>query len=582
MQMKTYIYKSLLPLCAAALLTTTGCIEESVPTDSVTPEQVATMTSSQESMVSGLASFMLTYNTFGATDYRYENDWGYPCQMIYRDVQTADFVMGGSGYNYWSNVESGSQVSWTSWYTFTFYYALVRNTNNLVKIIDPETANETSTHYLGIALAYRALAYLDLARMYEYKATGFSDLDAQASSSKIYGLTVPIVTEQTTASESKNNPRAPFYTMYRFIMNDLNHAEQYLSGYKRTDNFMPNQSVIYGLKARLYLEMATRFNNSASDLSAQLAAEGSEDGYDDLGITSALDCYKKASEYANKVIAAGYSPVTKSQWQDSTTGFNTANQAWVWSCKLTSKEQFECYWDTNLWVLNSESTWGAAYYMSVSRGISSWLYKQMSDSDWRKNSWIDPADTDSDGKATLPIPAKYNSIADEKVWVKLPAYTNLKFRAGSANLTDVNVGVLADIPLMRVEEMYLIEAECLAYTQGALAAAAYLENFVNTYRTTDGSYMCLATTTDEVIKDILTQKRIEFWGEGLTYFDLKRLNKAVTRSESTNFPDAYLLDSKEGYVAPWMNYYILPSEINSNPAIIANPDASGIVTPTVR
>jgi len=42
-----------------------------------------------------------------------------------------------------------------------------------------------------------------------------------------------------------------------------------------------------------------------------LAAEGSEDGYDDLGITSALDCYKKASEYANKVIAAGYSPVTE-------------------------------------------------------------------------------------------------------------------------------------------------------------------------------------------------------------------------------------------------------------------------------
>jgi hypothetical protein len=575
MQMKTYIYKSLLPLCAAALLTTTGCIEESIPTDSVTPDQVASMTSSQESMVSGLASFMVTYNTYQApTSYDWLNDWGYPCQMFFRDVQTADFAV-GSGYNYWSNVETNAQVSWACWYTYNYYYALIRNADNLINVINPETAGETSTHYLGIGLTFRALAYLDLARMYEYKATGYETLDAQATANKLYGLTVPIVTEKTTAAEAKNNPRAPFYTMYRFIMTDLNNAETYLNGYKRTDNFMPNQSAVYGLKARLYLEMATRFNNSSSDLSQQLAAEGSEDGYDDLGITSALDCYRKASEYAEKVIGA-FSPVTEAQWKDPSTGFNTPNQAWVWSASLTSKEQFYNYWDTFLCMINSEADWSMAGY-NQSRGIGSWLYKQMTADDWRRDSWIAPED-----EGVYPIPAKYQSSASQSAWTKLPAYANLKFRAGSGNLTDYNVGLLGSVPLMRVEEMYLINAECMAYTQGASAAAAYLESFVNTYRTTGNSYMCVATTPDEVIDDILIQKRIEFWGEGLTYFDLKRLSKAVTRSKNDNYLDAYLLDTKEGYVAPWMNYYILPTEVNTNPAIVNNPDASGVVSVTVR
>ena len=43
----------------------------------------------------------------------------------------------------------------------------------------------------------------------------------------------------------------------------------------RSDKKMPDLSVVYGLKARLWLEMASRFDKSSSDLDKAIAAEDS-------------------------------------------------------------------------------------------------------------------------------------------------------------------------------------------------------------------------------------------------------------------------------------------------------------------
>ena len=60
----------------------------------------------------------------------------------------------------------------------------------------------------------------------------------------------------------------------------------------RSDKKMPDLSVVYGLKARLWLEMASRFDQSSADLNAAIAAEDSASiEYDKLGITTARECY---------------------------------------------------------------------------------------------------------------------------------------------------------------------------------------------------------------------------------------------------------------------------------------------------
>lgn len=437
------------------------------------------------------------------------------------------------------------------------------------------SADSDQKAYAGAARAYRALAYLDMTRMFEYKTTGFSSLDAQAEKNKVAGLTVPIVTEKTTAKESKNNPRAPFYTMYRFIQNDLKLAESEMKGFERANKTQPDESVVYGLEARLWLEMATRFEKNPEDLATQLAHEEDADGYAKLGVTTADECYAKAAEYAQKAMALdGYAPLSSDEWHNEKTGFNLATGAWMWSASMQDKDMLTYYWYSWLCWMGSEApnlTWGG---MGTYRCIDKSLYEKMPDADWRKTTWVDPSDV-----GAAAVPSKYKSILKSDQWQDLPAYAGMKFRMSSGNQTDYNVAMLFDIPLMRVEEMYFILAEAKAHTQNVEAGKMVLTDFMNTYRYTDGSYQCAATDMDAFIQELMVQKRIEFWGEGLVYFDRKRLGMRIQRYyDGSNYPASAQLNSKEGKVAPWLNYYIYDYERDQNTAVVLNPDPTNAAT----
>ena len=74
--------------------------------------------------------------------------------------------------------------------------------------------------------------------------------------------------------------------------------------------------------------------------------------------------------------------------------------------------------------------------------------------------------------------------------------------------------------------------------------------------------------------------RIEFWGEGHVFFDYKRLRLPVNRVKSNNFPEAYRLVTANNYVAPWMNFFIIPSAVSmKGPDFKGNPDFYGVVKP---
>ena len=124
-----------------------------------------------------------------------------------------------------------------------------------------------------------------------------------------------------------------------------------------------------------------------------------------------------------------------------------------------------------------------------------------------------------------------------------------------------------DVPLMRVEEMYLIAAEAKAMTNAG-EGKALLEQFVNQYRWTDSSapYVCSAASSEGVRDEILRQRQIELWGEGFDYIDLMRLNKGLDRKNS-NFNPSWAFN-----IAPKSPVLILPipqSEIEGNPKISA-------------
>lgn len=568
--MKSIIKK----LCILCLIipTLTGCLEETFPTSSTaTVDQVSGSDAALGAMTNSITKEMLR---MGAS-----NDncgFGYPSMMMWFDVALQDMPVYNTQYNYFNmymcNTSYLGSYVWQQ-DVWTFYYALVRDCNLLIDAVDEDNLFPTSKQYFGTALAYRSLAYMDMVRWYEFKHTGTS-LDGEAEASGIMKQTIPLVTEETTEEEGRNNPRAPFYKMYRFIINDLNKAEQILAEYQRGEkkNFA-DVSVIYGLKARFYMELGSRFERYPEDLQMQLSHESDEElsQYDLLNISSATDCYNLAKKYALQAIDCGYSPVTTEQWFEPTSGFNTVNQAWMFAIIMGANDETTT-WKTWIGQMSPEQTFGVTHYGAY-RLIGASLYNKIPDADWRKATWIDPADA-----SKIPIPAKYRTLLSPEDWAKRPAYTGFKIRPGGGDMGNYLVGTIVDIPLMRVEEMYFIDAEATAYTEGLSAGIQKLESFINQYRYTDGSYHCEATDLDTFIDELLLQKRIEFWGEGILMWDYKRLEKQVIRGYiGTNFVADHRYNSLKGYVAPWMNLFLHKGETQYNLAIVNNPDPSNIL-----
>ena len=143
-------------------------------------------------------------------------------------------------------------------------------------------------------------------------------------------------------------------------------------------------------------------------------------------------------------------------------------------------------------------------------------------------------------------------------------YTNVKFGAISIGNT-INE---EDMPLMRVEEMILIQAEAKARLGDNGGATSILENFVKTYR--DPAYSAAAGGRS-LLDEIWFQRRVELWGEGFGVFDNLRLDKPIVRNHgagTSNISDAFRfnLESQD----PWLRMRFPQGEMNTNFGIVDN------------
>ena len=95
-------------------------------------------------------------------------------------------------------------------------------------------------------------------------------------------------------------------------------------------------------------------------------------------------------------------------------------------------------------------------------------------------------------------------------------------------------------------------------------------------KTRDPKYTCKATSKDDIIKEIYFQKSIDLWGEGITFFDMKRLNYSLTRGyHGTNHSVGARINTN-GRPAT-TNFLFYRTEAENNTALKGwnNPDPSG-------
>ena len=541
--------KSLVYIAALALTTVTtlnSCIKEIDPQSStVTRDQAAAAPGAFDNFVASITSSLNGDFTYGGSSH-YPWDFGYPSFFLQRDVMGQDIAIETSGsewYTTWYSSGTGlgptyavCQLPWT------YYYGWIKNCNNVLSVAGEEYSDDQKSG-VGIAYAMRAMFYLDLARMYAPE-TYAKNPEAE---------TVPIVTETTTLTGSTENPRATNREIFEFILSDLDKAETLLADYERANVYTPDQSVVYGLKARAYLTM--------------------ED-------------WANAEKYA-KLAQEGYSVMTESEYLSQTDGFNKPNGSWMFGLTFRSS-------DPNITENDADSSWGSQMIIEVSgsgcgysanyvgpKRIDAHLFSTIPETDFRRMCWIDPAIDELDSEEAI-IDA-LSAYSDDPEGVFATGYSvsargsvgcmPVKFRPKDGEHDNQYIAFTVAVPLMRVEEMKLIEAEA-AGMQNEARGIELLTEFAKTrdanyeYGTHNEAYY--NTSTGKFRNEVWWQRRVELWGEGFATFDIKRLQKGIIRSyEGTNHVDGYQWNQET--TPQWMNLCIIQSETNNNSACTNNP-----------
>ena len=572
--MKNIFTRTIVVLLAAVIAA--GCIKETYPTGgTITSEQIEASPNALQYMVNGIPSAMMASGTAGyASQYGYHADFGIAGIHLMTEAMLEDLTVSGDLGYWWfgaftQNVSMGADYIYCA-YFWDCYYAWIKLANDIIVKageVDENTDN-TVINALGQAYAYRAMCYLDLARLYTPKQNTLAPV-----SEEVLGLTVPIVDEFTDEIKAKNNPRASIEELYEFILSDLEKAEGYLASAGTSYN-QPTLGAVYGMYARAYLELGAAYDR-----------------------VSAPD-YRKAAEYARKSItASGKTPLTAAQWHDPKSGFNdgSANNSWIWGLSLSVENASNII--SNIAHIASEAVWG--YSVLSLPSINKALYDRIDINDFRKKSWLDPEYTWNPAAETYNPDHGYQFAgtddqlsgyesygirnANEYFLALTSPYVNLKFRPAGGQCVEYTEGNCADHVLMRVEEMYFIEIEATLFDKqkgGLDAAKRMLNDFMQTYRYR--SYDCSYINSEQAfIQELLLQKRIEFWGEGILMYDYKRLNQGITRGyPGTNFP-AVARFNTEGRSPQW-NIVITRSEFQSNTALSQennNPDPTSTMVP---
>jgi hypothetical protein len=548
----TKIFKTT-ALSLGAVLALSGCIRETLPKEGAITEGQLMAGQAEvvaENLLKGIPSGLMTYvSGWEHTDFGYHSVGvydDYACGlMVSNSWQIGNpagycrFYPAAYSWGYAPNSAMPSHV----WYN---YYPQIKACNDVIRVVGD---NEALKHYVGIARTYRAMMYIDLARMFEcLYAENDNNPAYEAEQLTVAGLTVPIVDENLDEQGAKNNPRATREEMFKFIFADLAFAEDALAEYVSTSITNPDLSVVYGLYARAYLWLGGFEDGLSGELPEGKAA------------------YEKAAEYARLAINEfGGAVLSEAEWTSVTNGFNSPASSWMWGLQHSVDTVIN-----NLFQFTAHMALEASYgYAPLSQpGVSSLDYERLSDSDIRKKLMKGP-------KTTYADFAPYTSMSADEFNALAP-YVFFKYRPANGNRTEYKAAGAVALPLMRCEEMYFIEMEAIAHTQGNDVAMMQLIQFMQAYR--DPYYACL---TNNIVDEIIFQKGIEFWGEGIKMFDMKRLNIGYKAAyEGTNYYDSarFNLNGR----APWWTYCIPKDETDMNKAAAmqgANPNPTQAFDP---
>lgn len=246
--------------------------------------------------------------------------------------------------------------------------------------------------------------------------------------------------------------------------------------------------------------------------------------------------YVNAAMYAHKA-REKYPVLTKEQYLDGFYDLEKEPDV-LWGAIITPENttfvvSFFAHFDNT-------NKGGYAGGLQIYKSIDKRLYDSIPATDYRKQVFV--------------------GLSGDSKYPDLPPYANVKFIDPT--------GDSGDYVYMRAAEMYYVEAEALARQGNDVNAQKVLYEITSKR---DTAYKQSTKTGKDLIKEIILQKRIELWGEGCAWFDMKRLHVGLERDYSgTNQPSFGTKINIPANSEKFL-FQIPQAEIDTNKKIVQNP-----------
>lgn len=401
-------------------------------------------------------------------DYRYLTISNISMDVMGNDVMISDGSFGFSTYEWLKhsyNYNQNPRVvdGWWSAYSPTMWKYAYQAIDQCNLIIDSKDNLPADTEdILAQAYGIRAYNYLKLYNLYcqSYVNDGAN------------GKGLFLRLKPGTPNEEDNVPRSNLKESLEQIISDFEYAYNNVSNNNQS---LINKKGVAVLLARTYME---------------------------------IENYDKAQEYIETLSDFNGSDLMSKQEYQS--GFNTINSEWLWGFNFTDETTNiyasipSFYWAAG--AKDQNSTFGTEEYGSK----TTYSYLENNAINWLT------------GYSTIRIPFSFaNSFGSNDYRALFPFYISEKDGLFTSKFSSKESLGVADYPLARIAEAYLIEAEIL-FRKGDPKGLQIL----NTLQEMRDGKLSQTITIEEIWKE----RRRELYGEGFALQDIKRLQRSLERT----------------------------------------------------
>ncbi|EPT33641.1 RagB/SusD family nutrient uptake outer membrane protein [Phocaeicola abscessus] len=458
---------------AIMLLGSAGCSSdflETEPSDKISLDQASQSVDGLKTILEGMHNMMYLY-TFGHFFGNGEASLNAQIDMLGDDMINTKPAFFMGVYRWEEHRDPYGSINYKAW---DFYYTVIQHANAVLQGVQKlDVSEEDKALIAGEAQLFRAYCYAKLVQLFGKRYVKGEDNNSLGVILRLEPNYDPMA-------------RSSVAQCYDQINKDLSEGLAYLS---KASTVRKKNWINY---------------NTACGIASRIALAQSD--------------WTKAETYADWAITKSASMgIALQQGQKLCDGFNDYGASeWMWGYHQAA--------DQNIYFHGFNANYSynfAGYNKSLRYAINRGLYDKMGQKDARRNWWVCLDQGDK-----IPEDA-YSGYFEGGMTRPNWEITGQCIKFKSIN----NKTTVGDNVLMRLSEMYYNKAEAQA-RQGKFEEA--IQTLHTVMITRDPEYDASNLSGDELIEEIFRNKRLDFYMEGLRFYDMKRLGIVPDRLHAAN------------------------------------------------